>query len=167
MTERPTRVYLAIEAATWIGITEEGGDNRGPEVEEFQRAVNPSPSGESWCMDFVQFCVQKVAARMGVVSVIHSSESVLDVWNKTPITQRTQTPEDGAVAIWEHGTTGLGHCGIVFCVFNAQEFCTIEGNTAPGMNIERNGDGVFAKKRLLAATASSEFKLLGFLRVFP
>lgn len=41
--------YLIDEAKKWIGTTESGADNCGPEVELFQKAVDGKSQGEAWC----------------------------------------------------------------------------------------------------------------------
>lgn len=40
---------LLEEARRWVGVREKGGNNRGPEVEKFQKAVDGRASGEAWC----------------------------------------------------------------------------------------------------------------------
>jgi uncharacterized protein (TIGR02594 family) len=148
---------LILEARKWIGTTEVGGNNKGPSVEAFQKAVDGKAQGEPWCMAFVQFCVQKVAP-----SLLASSEHCLTVWNRTPREQRLEVPEPGCIMIWRHKGTDQGHCGIV-SGFDGVIISTIEGNTAPHRrDVEREGDGVYEVTRSMNGTPTMD--VVGWLR---
>lgn len=47
-----TPALLVAAANAFIGVSEQGGDNRGPMVEQFLRGVN-LPPGQPWCAAFV------------------------------------------------------------------------------------------------------------------
>lgn len=161
----PNEVLL-LEAEQWVGTVEKGGDNMGPEVEMFQHAINSHPTGESWCMSFVQFCVQQVEKKLNVKSQIYRSEWTVEVWKRSPAAMRLLRPEVGCIVIWEHGTTGQGHCGIVENVADEKTITTVEGNTGPGEKSEivRNGDGVY--RRIRSQSGTFEMKILGYLKIF-
>lgn len=150
---------LVYEARKWIGVREEGGDNRGPQVEAFQRAVDGKASGEPWCMAFVQFCLKQV----GLDRFVYPSEHCLTVWWKSEKAQRINKPELGCLVFWQHaGQEAAGHVGIVAEVFSDGRFMSIEGNTGAGPGVEREGDGVYLRER--SPSGTSVMHVVGFLR---
>jgi hypothetical protein len=81
-----------IDTATkFIGVTEEGADNCGEQVEIFQRAIDNKASRESWCAAFVQYCLIKALEKLTLLpefknkvnNIIFKSEHVLTIWNNT------------------------------------------------------------------------------------
>ncbi len=81
------------------------------------------------------------------------------------------TPVPGSIVCWEHfnqagHATGLGHCGIVASVVDHGDWMrVIEGNTSSGgVDIDRNGDGVFSKMR--STQGGPRFRILGYLDPF-
>lgn len=157
-------------AKSYIGTKESGGDNKGPQVEEFQKALGGPAVQQSWCADFVHFCAKKVDAEQGGTPyALYPSQLVLDVWNKTDQSLRLAAPEPGCMILWEHykdgHKTGLGHAGIVTRV-GVGQVDTVEGNTSDGSGINRDGDGVYSRQRAIVSSATSTMKVLGFLRVW-
>lgn len=166
----PSELLVSI-AKTFVGVTEIGGDNRGPQVEAFQRALGTPAVGQAWCVDFVQFCVKTVDEQLGTQTVLAPTQSALQLWKDTDALAMTSDPEVGAVAIWQHyddagKPTALGHAGIVIEVVSDTLFKTVEGNTGPSQGVEREGDGVYEKTRLLRAPVGSKMRLKGFLRAW-
>lgn len=159
----PTKALLDT-AKSFLGVHEEGGNNHGAMVEEFQRAVDGKAAGEPWCMCFVQYCIRE-AERLSIVhSRIYRSESCLDVWEKSPANMRLTKPEPGAIAIWNRVGTRQGHTGIVVAIRSPEVYITIEGNTTNGQEIEREGAGVWLKYRSVRATRL--FRPMGWIRPF-
>lgn len=157
------RNRLVQVAESYVG-TREVGNNGGPAVTEFQKAVDGKAEGEPWCMCFVQFCVKETERITGVKSNLFRSEHCLTVWNNTPKTMRRPDPAPGYIVIWRrHGST-LGHTGIVVGIRNREVMITVEGNTTDGQDIEREGDGVFRKPRRIMG--NQLFQLVGFLAPF-
>lgn len=154
-------------AKSYIGTKEEGGDNKGPQVEEFQRAIG-SAVAESWCVSFIQYCVKKVDSEFGSNNKLPQTELVMDLWNKSP-DLRLDKPEPGCLMLWEHykdgKRTGLGHAGIVTRVA-VTTVDTVEGNTSDGSGINRDGDGVYSRQRSINSSPTTTMKVLGFLRVW-
>ena len=154
-----------VEVATkYIGIKESTNHNDGPEVEMFQKAVDGKAQGESWCMAFCQFCLQQVEQIENIRSNVFHSEHCLTVWNKTDKTLHSNKPEPGYIVIWQHGDTTQGHTGIVTDVVDDNHFGTIEGNTADGSGVVRDGDGVYRRTRSIVGAGS--MKVLGFINPF-
>ena len=154
-----------IEVATkYIGTREATGNNDGEVVNMFQKAVDGKASGESWCCGFVQYCVKQVEQIENIRTNLFSSEHCLTVWNKTDKDLRSNKPEAGYIVIWQHGDTTQGHTGIVTEVVDDNHFGTIEGNTADGSGVVRDGDGVYRRTRSIVGAGS--MKVLGFINPF-
>lgn len=147
-----------------IGVTEQGGANRGPIVERFQKAVDGKAVGESWCMAFVQYCIKQTIDVHGGLSRIFEAEHCLTVWNQTPVFMRLKDPKVGCVVIWQHGDSSAGHTGIVCEIFADKEFNTVEGNTSAGQGIVSEGDGVYLRRR--STDTVGNMKLVGFIDPF-
>lgn len=139
---------LIEEAKRWVGVNEEG-NNRGKDIEMFQRAVDGKAQNESWCLSFIQYCVKEVGEQVDdPVTCLYPTEHVMTLWNNTPKEARLEQPELGCLILWQHmkdnGPTINGHVGIVIdtSYMDIGIVKTIEGNTSPGSGVEREGDGV-------------------------
>ncbi len=161
---------LVHEAKRWLRFTEKGGDNKGQVVEMFQKHVDGKAQGEPWCMSFAQFCVSQTDMTIDAImmnssenrSIIYSSEHCLTVWNKSPKECQFETPKLGSLMIWQHGSSSSGHVGIVVCVESSGEYVwTVEGNTGPQEAVNRDGDGVYLKKRKILNPG--KMKVVGWL----
>lgn len=175
---KQTATKTLIDTATaFIGVTEEGADNCGKQVEIFQRAVNSKAERESWCMAFIQYCLIKALEKLTllpefknkVIDIVFKSEHVLTVWNKTDKKYRLTKPEIGCVVFWQFVKDGVetasGHTGLVVGIsVDGKSITTIEGNTGPGGAVVRNGDGVYKKVRMVAGTKT--MKVVGFIYPF-
>lgn len=160
---------LAHEAKRWVRFVEKGGQNKGQVVEAFQKAVDGRAHGEPWCMSFVQYCLMQTdflvdemfAQSLGHRTIIHKTEHCMTAWKHSPI--RVDVPVVGSVMIWQKGSTSAGHCGIVVGLDadDKDHVYTVEGNTGPQDVVNREGDGVFLKKRSL--TSGYTMKVKGFL----
>lgn len=167
MTKQQKLIQIA---SSYIGTKEVGGDNKGPQVEAFQKALGTPAVGQAWCMDFVHYCAKKVDADMGGTAyALYPSQSVVEVWNKTDQSLRLSRPEQGCAILWEHfkngKRTGLGHAGIVTSI-GVTTVDTVEGNTSDGSGINRDGDGVYSRQRSISSSSSSTMKVLGFLKLW-
>lgn len=156
---------LIRESEKWVGTHEKGGNNQGPDVARFQKAVDGKAQGEPWCACFVQFCVKEVQMRLGATVVMASSEHCMTIWTRTSGVHRYRSPKAGFVVIWNYEGTANGHIGIVTRVIDEFTIETIEGNTSPDDNtIEREGDGVYRKIR--TTKTIGKMKLVGFIAPF-
>jgi uncharacterized protein (TIGR02594 family) len=156
---------LIEEAKKWIGTKEDKskGDNKGKEVEMFQRAVDGVAAGEPWCMAFVQFCIKKIEEQYKIQCLVFKSEHCMTVFSKSQ-QKIVKKPQAGDLVIWRFGNTMNGHVGIIENVLSDGRLQTIEGNTSDSQSVDRNGDGVFRKNR--SATGSDSMKVVGFIRPF-
>jgi hypothetical protein len=144
-------------AATQIGVRESPlGSNRGPEVDQYLRAVDLDPADGSfaWCVAFTHFCYKKAAESLGSENPHIHTAGVLDHWAKAanrPGVRRVlknQAVVDpslvrpGALFIIDVGGAA-GHSGMVVATASGR-LTTIEGNTND--NGSRNGIGVFRRE---------------------
>ena len=154
---------LIAEASKWVGIQEKGGDNKGPEVEMFQKYVDGKAEGESWCLCFVQYCLGQVETSEKIRTRLFKTEHVMTMWNKTPQELRLNKPKEGCIVVWNFKGTTSGHCGVITKVL-PEKIETIEGNTSNSLDVDREGDGVYKKERSL--NTKGKMKIVGFLDPF-
>lgn len=152
------------ECSKWIGVREKGGQNKGPEVEMFQKAVDGKAQGEAYCMAFMQFCVMEIEKRFKVKSEIFKSEGVMETWNKSPAKLKHQDPKIGGIVCWNYVGSWTGHAGCV-TDFDKSNIKTVEGNTGSGSAVIREGDGIYARTRSRAGTSKMVIK--GYILPFP
>lgn len=157
----PTEMLVKV-AESCIGVTEIGGENKGPMIELFQDSVGVA-QGQPWCVDFMQACIAYVEQIRSVTCPLPVSQGAVDLWNRSKTYYAASPARVGDLILWRIGNTGEGHCGIV-TGSDSLTYSTIEGNTSDSSGIDRDGDGVFAKRR--ARGGSKTFIELGFLRVF-
>lgn len=153
---------LLLLAEFFVGVREEG-ENRGPVVEQFQKAVDGKASGEPWCMAFQMFLKKEVERVFKFQSPLFESESCMEVWTRSPDHCRLATPDIGTLMIWQVNKSHAGHVELVTEVHQNGVF-TVGGNTSNSESVEREGEGVFSKFRSFDSTPN--FALVGFLRVF-
>lgn len=145
---------------SYVGVHEEGGDNRGPQIEEFQKAIDGKAQGESWCMCLQGYVLQKTAAEFDTILPIKLSEHCLTTWGINH-NHRRDYPEPGFLVIWSHGAGPSGHTGMVTAVNQDGTISTVEGNTSSSTEVDREGQGVYAKIRSL--TPKGSMRIVGFL----
>jgi hypothetical protein len=145
-------------AESYLGVKEEG-NNKGVDIERFQRIVDGVANMEAWCMCFCQAAASDVSISLGVDSPLYKSEGCVEVWNNTNKKYQTPMPSKGSIMIHKEYTSWRGHAGIVSDPKSYEFFDTIEGNTNDGG--EREGDGVYRKKRSMRGTSNR--MVLGFI----
>jgi len=134
-----------------IGVTEEGGDNRGPRVEEMQRNTGNRP-GDAWCASAVSTWIFEAAKAMGRKRPIRGSAGVKELvqqmqdasnplvgWiDVADLRANPSLVQPGMLVMWTKSTYGspMGHVGLVQSTADASgNFKTIEGNA--GANSDR------------------------------
>ena len=127
-----------------VGIREQGGANRGEQVEQYLASVGFGP-GFAWCAAFVSWCYQEVG-------VSHPKSAWVPSYalKKNLIYQRgefiEQLPQAGDVfMIWYERLKRPAHIGFVDS-WQRRWVITVEGNTNDDGS--REGDGVYRKRRL-------------------
>lgn len=153
-------------ARTQLHVREQPlGSNRGPEVDQYIRAVGLNPTGDfPWCVCFVFFCYQRAAEQLGIENPMIRTASVLDLWNRAGAAGVPRVLHDDAInnpALVKPGQIfiidtpppgGAGHAGLVEKVISGK-LVTIEGNTND--NGSREGIGVFRREGVKGRKISS------------
>lgn len=152
---------LADIAESQIGKREEGGNNIGPAVREYQGASNLPPGAWPWCAAFVDWCVRewlrdeqarrwlnlqvntpeqwrpKTAAAFGLIEWAKGKP------NSTRILPEGATALRGDIVVFD-----FSHVGIVLGQPDLDVIETVEGNTnGRGERDSKSGDGVWRKFR--------------------
>ncbi len=186
-TPQPATIEEASREPAFLGIArmfaEKGvrevppGSNRGPDVEKFLAAVNLFPSKDRfgkwrsfpYCAAFVSYCldeagdvalptVRSAGARKFITR--NSIESRIVLRGGTRI-------EPGTLVIWARNARDprdpSGHIGFVID-WEGQAGTTVEANTTSGkQGNQREGDGVYFRKRMLSP--GSAFRITHFTPV--
>jgi hypothetical protein len=121
----------------YVGVKEIGGQNKGPVVERFQKAVDGIAMGEPWCVSFVYYVANEVCRYYQVSNPLFKSEHCQTFYEYTPDKYKRRNPDPGTIFIKKNRMNMKGHAGI-----NTLRG-TIEGNTNDGDS--REGDGVYEK----------------------
>lgn len=147
-------------AVSYIGVTEVGGNNRGPQVDQFLASVGLSP-GYAWCASFVFFCFKQAAQQLSLVNPCPRTAGAIKLWTLTEPICRTTTPTSGCIYVLNHGK-GQGHAGIIETVADDGTISEISGNTnAAG---SREGNAV-ARHTGASPQAIHGGTLLGYLNL--
>ncbi len=159
-----TLAEIAIHIAlSYDGVREIGGNNRGPDVEMFQRSIGLS-AGDPWCAAFVCFNIQQACKNLGVTPTFQYGGSVYKLWSRNPDLQMSE-PGENCIFLLNHGLSKagvrIGHTG--FCIGRNQSHTetleTMEGNTNEAGS--RDGDGAYHKTREMSEFARG----YGWLRI--
>lgn len=169
MTSRQLFIAIAYEELN-KKVQEVGGDNKGPDVQKYQRAADGKAEGESWCLGFVQWCLDEVERRSGFsAKVDRTTENVWTFFHAAPSYMVNKLIAiDGAVMCWNVPGTTKGHAGIVVGATKDARLQVIEGNTNDAGSREGGGktiDGVRLKSRSMAGDPKT-FAVLGWVDPF-
>lgn len=150
---------LAIAQAE-IGTREEGGNNRGARIREYQTATDLPPGEWPWCAAFVSWCVREwietpASVNWLGITVLRPQQwrprTALAYgfvsWSKSrPRTTTLLTDKDQAQP-GDIVTFDFSHVGIVL-EDDGKNLITVEGNTnGKGERDSQTGDGVWRKIR--------------------
>lgn len=157
--QEPQSDKLAIRAMqiaqSKVGVRELTGNNDGPEVEAYLKAVGLG-KGYSWCMAFIVWCYDQAAKQLGVKNPLVRTGGCMNQWHNFQGKKvKPEELQEGDVAIMDLGN-GAGH---TFIVTRRRDTVvdTVEGNT--NNNGSANGDGVYNRTRTVGG------KIIGGLRV--
>lgn len=158
-----------------LSVREEGGNNRGKSVETYQKAAGAGP-GDPWCACFAFYRLLMAALALGLsIPKTFTPRAYTPDWKSWAIANGYWTPvavaqaaplhtvQVGDFAMFYFAAEGrIGHIGEVVAVHD-WGVETVEGNTGPdaGASVERNGDGVYKKKRTWSQLGSRG----GFVRI--
>ena len=147
-SEAMLRVELELE-----GVHEVGFNNRGPQVEEIQRADDLPGGGYAWCVSLRQFIADLLGVKLpsGTASVgLLESAYRKSRW-------MVNAPTRGADGFWRlDAGTWPDH---IFCVEEVVSrsggtyvLKTIEGNTSKGFGSIDDGGGCYRRTRSIPAS---------------
>lgn len=147
-------------AASQVGVREEGGNNQGPQIVEYQKATWLKPAAWPWCAAFVCWVIREwltrdinAADNIGITEIEQwrpKTASAYDFinWAKErnlQVFDRKTPAKLGDIVVFD-----FSHIGIVEADQkpNSKIIQTIEGNTnGKGERDSLAGDGVWRKKR--------------------
>jgi hypothetical protein len=127
-----------------IGVTEQGGDNRGPRVEQMQATTGNRP-GDAWCASAATTWVFEAADALkrkrpfrgsaGVKELVQQMQDGSNPWvgwvDAQDLRANPSLVQPGMLVMWSRSTydSALGHVGVVQSAVNDKgSFLTIEGN---------------------------------------
>jgi len=125
-----------------VGVREVGGNNHGPRVEDYLRAVGLG-AGNPWCAAFVAFVLRQAAVKGWPMT---GDTWALEDWARANGCLH-EDPQAGDVFLLLGSDGRPIHTGFVTSV-DGRWVWTIEGNT--GGPSDTDGDGVFNKRRPIA-----------------
>lgn len=166
-----THKLLAIAQAE-IGTREEGGNNRGIRIRQYQQATELAPGAWAWCAAFVCFVVREWLLETDVPEWLRLTRSPAEWRPKTalaygfhqwakdrPRTTSVFTDQEQAQP-GDIVTFDFSHVGIVL-EDDGKNIVTIEGNTnGKGERDSESGDGVWRKIRAKSLARK-------FIRIHP
>lgn len=161
------------EGFATAGTVEEGGENRGDQVERFLASVGLGP-GNPWCAAFVRHCEEKGAAFTGASLPAGFPDSGYcpdfknwaiqnNLWIPVGTARLNAIVQRGDLAVFYFAAKRrVAHIEIVTGTM-VGGVTTVGGNTGPevGEVVNREGDGVYRKRRHWSELGT----LGGFVRV--
>lgn len=130
-----------------VGVREEGGNNRGPRVQQYQNGASWLPgTGWAWCAAFVCWVFDRLAEKFTLP--FSTPEGAGAFWFEDWARQQELTVLSGRAKVRRGDLViySFSHIGIASSDEGADgRFKCIEGNTNDGGS--REGDGVYEKLR--------------------
>lgn len=186
-SERMQKGYGRLVAAiglSQLSVRESGGDNRGAEVEDFQRTAGGA-AGNPWCAAFVYWCHNRAANMLGAQTTCPRTMAAVNMWylgrtgcqrfTKAQVVAGEATPQPGDIFVMagtsasqaaarsailgrDRGEFFPSHTGLVVSYTGGRTpvLVTVEGNTNTSGG--REGIGVFRRTSRWGTT------LYGFTR---
>lgn len=145
------REKILLVARGLIGTQEKTGKNDGTQIDRILASVGLEGSGAPYCAAFNRFCYDGAGLR-----AFGPRSALAAVWVTRPTWTRAsggKTPLPGDPwGIYFPAKGRVAHTGLVE-KWGSSVVVTIEGNTSPeaaaGSEADRNGDGVWRKRRLI------------------
>jgi hypothetical protein len=137
------RMFLAV-LKEQVGVREVGGENRGPQVEKYQKDCGGWP-GLPWCLYCVQWCAKEASRRLGRVDALTPDTghclTLYAACKEKGWTLPASEALPGDLVIMSFGG-GRGHVFVVEGRTHGR-FISLEGNT--NGDGSREGDGFYRK----------------------
>lgn len=147
----PTRERVIAEAAKLIGEKETHGSNRSPVIDRMNRLTGV-PKGSPYCASFNAW----IYTQANVPATGWPLSAWSPSWVSRPTWTRSKggpTPRAGdAFGLYFRNLKRVAHTGLVKEWGSGAAMITIEANTSPnaavGSGSDRDGDGIWSKRRL-------------------
>jgi hypothetical protein len=147
-------------ASKEIGVREQGGNNKGPRIREYQSATWLAPAAWPWCAAFVDWCVQEWLKSSLVRDWLKFTDEQAEAfrpktagawdlvnWARQNRERVSILTEDAKAYPGDIIVFDFSHVGIIEAD-HGKVFSTIEGNTNnAGARDSETGDGVWRKVR--------------------
>ena len=147
-------------AAKEVGTKEQGGNNKGPRIREYQAATWLAPAPWPWCAAFVDWCVMRWLDNYVVRDWLNLTKETAAVfrpqtagawdlanWARNHRDRVSILTEDAKALPGDIIIFDFSHVGIIEAD-RGDNFTTIEGNTnGNGTRDSDSGDGVWRKTR--------------------
>jgi hypothetical protein len=132
-------------AWTQLGVYEQGGSNRGPQVDAFIKFAGHDPAGDvPWCAAFVVWSLHRAGYRFLVTAAVAALWRWAQSMGMVVPLEEIQ-PGDVLVRVKFVGGKSRSHCGFATRSRTAGDVFSIEGNTSK--KNDRNGGRVMERKR--------------------
>lgn len=150
------QIALGVAVAE-VGVREQGGANRGPQVRKYLADCDPPlPEGNPWCAAFVQYCADHAARTAEVPNPLDDVkleafvQSYFDWASAGGKLVTASQAKPGDLVLFNFGGARWDHIGFVLQPPIAKDggwkpMRTVEGNTNDGGS--REGDGVYVRAR--------------------
>lgn len=151
---------LAEIAISQVGTLEEGGNNRGSKVREYQGATYLAPGDWPWCAAFVCWCIREWLAGGALADSLDTAARIsawrpktprafgFEAWAKErglPVLGERAAVKAGDIVVFDMSHVGIA---VASAPAGSKHVETVEGNTGVvGLRDSAAGDGVFRKKR--------------------
>ena len=141
-----TRIILLSQE----GVHEIGNTNSGPEVDEFNAAVN-MPPGTSWCCAYLCWGVKNAAKQLNVTPQFQYGASVFKLWTRNQ-SLILPGPQADCIMLRNEGISrfsghAIGHALWVLGVNDDTNLHVISGNTTAADPNARTGGSVAIQNR--------------------
>ncbi len=134
-----------------IGVHEEGGNNEGQRVVEYQKATWMDDTGFAWCAAFIDWCILQWQTQNSDLPEFNRPQTA-GAWDLLNWAQKenllildpTNQAQAGDIIIFD-----MHHVGMVTALQMGSYIQTVEGNTTAigGRETNEGSDGVYAKSR--------------------
>ncbi len=162
MPSNHDKIPLHIELARkYVGVKEKG-QNRGKEIDEFNKFVG-NPLGSPYCAAFVCYILNKANVKdpkikTGLASKLKNKKSI----SALKIMLGLEKVMNGDIIIWQKGDTKFGHAGFASEDWIKTAGMSIQANTFSKFE-SRNGDGI--SEKIARIEPLNYFRIVGFTRV--
>lgn len=145
-------------ASREIGVKEEGGNNRGSKIREYQKATWLDPGAWPWCAAWICWVVKEALTGYRAPQDFERPRTAgawdFERWAMEDAGQSVTLRKPAAdIQAGDIVCFTFSHIGLAISAPKDGYLNTIEGNTNGGG--DREGDGVYAKKRPVSKIRSS------------